>query len=360
MGASRKTVSKAEAKRAFAPALLAWAKEHGRVGLPWQGGSPYEVWISEIMLQQTRVETAAGYFREFLRRFPTLKSLAESSEDDVLAAWSGLGYYQRAKNLRKAAQIAMRDFGGDLPVLAKELETLPGIGRSTAAAIASSCHNERVAILDANAKRSIARAFAVKDDVSTAGGLKKLWDLAESLVPEEAAAYTQAIMDLGATVCLPAPRCAGCPIEKTCLGKGSPERFPGKRARSPKEADGSGGGKAGRPERFETWLLAHDGVRAALRKREDGKGVWRGLLAFPESAQEALEGWVERETVRHDFSHYRLFAKILERPMEAEALDDWAKSAEGAFPMAISDALEAGIPSPVRRVLESLRSESDE
>lgn len=333
-----------QAKELFAERLLAWAKLHGRSGLPWQGKGAYEVWVSEIMLQQTRVETAIDYYQRFLERFPTIGALAKASEEDVLAAWSGLGYYQRARNLRMAAQIADRDFKGALPGTAEELATLPGIGRSTAAAIASLCHNERVAILDGNAKRSITRVFAVKESPQTAKGMAKLWDLAEKLVPEDAKAYTQAIMDLGATICLPTPRCELCPMTDFCQGKSDPGSFPAKKAMASAPS---------RKEKEETWELAHDGSRVAMVWRPKSNGVWRGMLALPESPGETPAGWSKRETIRHDFSHYRLFAKIMEKRMRPKDLDAWAaKSKREVF--RIADALEQGIPSPVRKLLESL------
>lgn len=339
-----KSIGKRQARSEFAPRLLAWAEKHGRSGLPWQGGSPYEVWVSEIMLQQTRVETVIGYFRRFLARFPTLESLADSREEDVLAAWSGLGYYQRAKNLRAAAQAAMRDCGGALPKKAADLMKLPGIGRSTAAAIASSCHNERVAILDANAKRALARAFAVKEDLKSAAGMAKLWRLAESLVPEDASGYTQAIMDLGATVCLPKPRCEACPMAEICQGKSAPEKYPG-RAEAAKKKE--------RAERAEIWLLAHDGQRVALCKRPSAAGVWRGMLALPLSEGEPSGNWTAREGIRHDFSHYRLFAALREKKMRPKDLERWAEQSSDRVLMPIEEALRSAIPSPVRGVLES-------
>ncbi|RYY63298.1 MAG: A/G-specific adenine glycosylase, partial [Comamonadaceae bacterium] len=201
--------------------VVRWQRSHGRQGLPWQQTrDPYRVWLSEIMLQQTQVSVVLGYYEKFLARFPDVQALGAAPLDDVLGLWSGLGYYSRARNLHRCAQEVVEKHGGAFPGSAALLETLPGIGRSTAAAIAAFCYGERVAILDGNVKRVLARVLAYDGDIATGGGQRGLWDQASALVPEQSAdmpAYTQGLMDLGATVCLARnPSCLLCPLEPSC------------------------------------------------------------------------------------------------------------------------------------------------
>jgi A/G-specific adenine glycosylase len=198
--------------------LLAWYARHRR-DLPWRGAADaYHVWVSEIMLQQTQVETVIPYYRRWLARFPTVQALAAAPQQDVLAAWEGLGYYSRARNLHRAAQIVAGELGGALPATVEGLRALPGIGRYTAGAIASIAMGADAAVLDGNVKRVLARVFDFVDDVKSPAGVKKLWALAESLVPPgRAGDYNQALMDLGATICTPrAPQCPVCPLRRQC------------------------------------------------------------------------------------------------------------------------------------------------
>ena len=199
--------------------MIGWQGRHGRHGLPWQGNpDPYRVWLSEVMLQQTQVATVLAYYPRFLARFPDVRALAAAPLDAVLAAWSGLGYYRRARLLHRCAQVVVAEHGGAFPRHAVQLAALPGIGRSTAAAIAAFCFGERAAILDGNVKRVLARAFGIGDDLGTAAGQRALWARAEALLPARGiGAYTQGLMDLGATVCLARrPRCDACPLAATC------------------------------------------------------------------------------------------------------------------------------------------------
>ena len=218
---------------AFAPQVVQWQRTHGRRELPWQATrDPYRVWLSEIMLQQTQVATVLTYYARFLESFPDVGALAAASQDAVLGLWSGLGYYSRARNLHRCAQQVVTVHGGAFPRSAEQLQTLPGIGRSTAAAIAAFCFDERIAILDGNVKRVLARVRGFADDLAVVRHERALWDLAQAMVPAAATdmpAYTQGLMDLGATVCLPrAPLCGVCPVQSLCTAKGAgePTRYP--------------------------------------------------------------------------------------------------------------------------------------
>ncbi|EFE50900.1 A/G-specific adenine glycosylase [Neisseria elongata subsp. glycolytica ATCC 29315] len=207
----------------FADRLIHWQKQHGRHNLPWHSRDPYRVWLSEIMLQQTQVATVAGYYPRFLAAFPTVSALAAAAEDDVLALWQGLGYYSRARNLHKAAKQIMADFGGQFPTERAELEKLCGVGRSTAAAVAAFTFHKRETILDGNVKRVLCRVFAQDGDPQNKKFEHTLWTLAESLLPPQNAnmpAYTQGLMDLGATVCKRSnPACPACPMSDICQAK---------------------------------------------------------------------------------------------------------------------------------------------
>jgi len=220
---------------AFAARLLDWHAVHGRHDLPWQQPrTPYRVWLSEIMLQQTQVTTVIGYFGRFVDALPTLPDLARADLDTVLALWAGLGYYSRARNLHRAAQLCVERHGGELPADLESLSALPGIGRSTAGAILAQAHGQRHPILDGNVRRVLARHARIEDDVTSAPVQKRLWTLAESLLPAtQLADYTQAVMDLGATLCTPRnPRCEACPVRDDCgaLAAGVVSDLPRKRA----------------------------------------------------------------------------------------------------------------------------------
>ncbi len=294
----------------LAAAAISWWREHGRKDLPWQQDpTPYRVWVSEIMLQQTQVQTVLGYFDAFMQRFPTLQSLAEASQDDVLQRWTGLGYYARARNLHKAAQHASEHFSGDLPADQDKLESLPGIGRSTAAAIMSLAHQQRATILDGNVKRVLARYHAIEGWPGERATLEALWARAEEHTPDEdSRIYSQAMMDLGATLCTRSnPHCLLCPLQAGCVGQHAPQHYPGKKARKPL------------PVKATTLLIAVDGDGSVLLEKRPSHGIWGGLWSFPEFADKsALCNWLARnyypptrdlETLpefRHTFSHYHL------------------------------------------------------
>ena len=266
------------ASRHFALDLVRWQKKHGRNSLPWQNTrDPYRVWLSEIMLQQTQVTTVVDYYGRFLQRFSTVAELAAAQLDDVLALWSGLGYYSRARNLHRCAQQVMTIHGGRFPQGAEELQTLPGIGPSTAAAIASFCYAERVAILDGNVKRVLTRVFSFSGDLAEAVQERKLWRIASNLLPEfnlkeSMPRYTQGLMDLGATICTPKkPQCPSCPVQALCcsFANGESEKYPVKTR------------KLKRSAQQLSLLWAHRPDGSVWLERRPASGIWGGLYCLP-------------------------------------------------------------------------------
>lgn len=286
---SEKTLSrlKSAALAAFSTEVVRWQQTHGRNSLPWQNTrDPYRVWLSEIMLQQTQVTTVLDYYARFLQRFPTVANLAAASQDEVLALWSGLGYYSRARNLHRCAQDVVALHGGQFPRSALQLQTLPGIGRSTAAAIASFCFGERVAILDGNVKRVLTRVLGFGADLSESASEKALWSLATDLLPERdlpaaMPRYTQGLMDLGATVCTSRqPQCLLCPVQALCVGRtsGEPEKYPVKTRKLKRSAQALS----------LLWAQKPDGS-VWLEKRPSA-GIWGGLYCLPVfDSDEALQ-----------------------------------------------------------------------
>jgi A/G-specific adenine glycosylase len=262
----------------LASLILTWHALHGRTGLPWHGTrDPYRVWLSEIMLQQTQVVTVMAYYKRFLDRFPDVGSLATAPQDDVLALWAGLGYYSRARNLHACAKAVMKEHGGQFPRDAASLQSLPGIGRSTAAAIAAFCFGERVAILDGNVKRVLARVLGFDQDLAQAKSTNALWDQATQLLPTQDLTntmprHTQAMMDLGATVCTSRkPRCGACPLAKHCVAhaQAREEDYPVKSRKLKRSA--------------ESWwlLLARNALDELYVVKRPDKGVWAGLHCLP-------------------------------------------------------------------------------
>ena len=297
----------------FSVRLLAWFEHHGRRDLPWQRDpSAYRVWVSEIMLQQTQVATVIPYFERFTANFPSLRALAGAPLDAVLHHWSGLGYYARARNLHRAANLACAVHGGELPQDIEALQALPGIGRSTAAAILSLAGGQRQVILDGNVKRVLTRHFAIEGWPGSSAVTRRLWELADSLTPaaRDCAAYNQAIMDLGATLCTRArPDCDACPVMHDCRARqlGRPRDFP-----EPKP-------RRALPTRVVRMLLVRDAEGAVLLERRPPAGVWGGLWCLPEIANDAdpLDWCTERlrgrgeigrrlPSRRHSFSHFHL------------------------------------------------------
>lgn len=296
----------------FSTAVLTWAAEHGRKDLPWQKNiSPYRVWVSEIMLQQTQVNTVLGYFERFMQRFPDLPSLAAGELDEVLHLWTGLGYYSRARNLHKTAQLLISEYDGEFPRSIEGLAGLPGIGRSTAGAIASLSMGLRAPILDGNVKRVLARYSALREYPGTSAATRQLWKLAEQLTPpaELAAAYTQAMMDLGATLCTRSkPDCDSCPLKTGCQARllGLQDQLPAPR---PKKV---------LPEQHTCMLLLENPEGKVLLQQRPAQGLWGGLYSLPEldninqlpqllhSLQLTESGRRRLPPLSHTFSHFRL------------------------------------------------------
>ncbi len=338
----------------FAQRLLRWFDRHGRRDLPWQHPrTPYRVWVSEVMLQQTQVATVIPYFDRFMQAFPRLRDLAAASLDVVLALWSGLGYYSRARNLHRAATLCVELHGGDLPRDFDALVALPGIGRSTAGAILAQAWGERHAILDGNVKRVLARHAGVRGDASGAPVVARLWQHAEALLPQRRLAdYTQAIMDLGAGVCVRrAPRCPQCPLARDCVAhrEGLTDLLP---ERASKRAV---------PRRATTLLLLRDAGDRILFERRPPSGVWGGLWSLPEVPQRddpsvavrerfgvAANDGRELPAFEHAFTHFRLAVTPWTARVGAPA-----KVADSDLRwIARTDLAAFGLPQPVRSQVE--------
>lgn len=338
----------------FQTLALNWFDVHGRKHLPWQQvPTPYQVWLSEIMLQQTQVATVIPYFETFLRRFPTLGDLAAAPLEEVLHLWSGLGYYARARNLHKTAQIVQEQFGGEFPREVDELVSLPGIGRSTAGAVVSLSMGQTAPILDGNVKRVLCRFFAVEGWPGRAKVLKQLWRLSEQLTPAlKAGHYNQAMMDLGATVCTRSkPKCDSCPLAKRCLGLklDAVASLPTSKPR------------AKLPIKKRYWLVRKRDEDVMLMQNPPS-GLWGGLWAFPEfESAEALEHWCRTEKVqltqletleqkRHTFSHFHLeYTPVIYN--EQEPIE--GKPAQSLWYNAQSH-VRIGLPKPVSDLIASL------
>lgn len=339
----------------FAAAVLDWFDRHGRKDLPWQQNpTPYRVWVSEIMLQQTQVSTVMPYYERFMTRFPTVADLAEAPIDEVLHLWTGLGYYARARNLHKAAQVIAQEHGGELPASVDELAGLPGIGRSTAGAIHSLSRGERAAILDGNVKRVLSRFHAV-DELGVAGE-RLLWAAAERHTPHaRVQAYNQAMMDLGATLCTRSkPACLLCPLQSACDGRasGEPTAYPRRKA-----------GKAS-PEKAALFLLACNDAGEVWLAPRPPAGIWGGLWCPPEwplLADGALSERLGREwgvTVfrrlepfRHVFSHFALTIHPL--IFQVKAAPGVADNGGRWFSLTAPPAV--GLAAPVKQLLDALQ-----
>lgn len=343
----------------FAPQLLAWWDEHGRKNLPWQQNpTPYRVWVSEIMLQQTQVATVQRYYTEFMRRFPDVGVLAAAPLDDVLHRWSGLGYYSRARNLHKAAQVIVADHSGELPATLDGLIALPGIGRSTAGAILSLSLNQRHPILDGNAKRVLARVFAVAGWTGSTANLKVLWQHAEDCTPHTRVAhYTQAIMDLGATLCSRSrPACALCPLQTDCLAF-TTNRVSAIPASKPRQKV--------RPRRSAVLVMARRGADEVLLEKRPASGIWGGLWSFPElTERDVVAEWVQTrlgvavgeprvwDTVSHSFSHFDFDMTPVE--VEVRADDGVVMEAGRWLWYNTRNPENVGLAAPVAKLLRAL------
>jgi A/G-specific adenine glycosylase len=342
---------------AFAGQLVRWQKSHGRHSLPWQNTrDPYRVWLSEIMLQQTQVATVLDYYTRFLQRFPTVADLAAAPPDEVLGLWSGLGYYSRARNLHRCAQDVVQLHGGQFPKTAALLQTLPGIGPSTAAAIASFCFSERVAILDGNVKRVLTRLTAFSGDLASSAQERTLLGMATELLPrrklrEDMPRYTQGIMDLGATICTSRqPACLLCPVQKLCLGlaSGEPERFPVKTRKLRRSAQSLS----------LLWVERSDG--ALWLERRPATGIWGGLYCFPVFASEdellaalpaALHGQLQAVSpFVHVLTHKDLRLSPMRLVLPSKPARTLRLPGDGAW-LAREDWTVLGLPAPIRKLL---------
>ena len=336
----------------FSIRLIAWQKHEGRHDLPWQQTrDPYRVWLSEIMLQQTQVTTVIPYYQRFLSSFPDLVALAAAPIEHVIEHWAGLGYYARARNLHRCAQQVVAVHDGIFPKNPEQLNNLPGIGRSTAAAIAAFAYAQRAAILDGKVKRGLCRHFGIDGVPAQAAVDRKLWALAETLLPEsDIEAYTQGLMDLGATLCTRSrPQCLRCPLAETCVARqqGRQAEFPVAKQRPLV------------PERRSTFILISDGEHILLERRPPS-GLWGGLLVPPEGEPEfvlanlglKLHSATQMAPLRHAFTHFRLtlepvFCRVGKTSIAAENGMEWVK---------LERAGDAGVPTPIRKLLKLVAS----
>ena len=345
----------------FANAILQWYEEYGRKNLPWQQDkNAYKVWLSEVMLQQTQVTTVIPYFERFLQHFPTVTDLASAEQDEVLHLWTGLGYYARARNLHKAAQIIAEQYHGKFPLTLEEMNALPGVGRSTAAAILSSVYKQPHAILDGNVKRTLARSFAVDGWPGKKSVENRLWELAEAHTPAtDTDKYNQAMMDMGAMVCTRSkPKCTLCPVEAFCEAKKQDRQldYPGKKPKKEKPVK-------------ETWfvILCHDN-QVWLEQRPQ-TGIWGGLFCFPENGHAEIEHQLDLRSItesqieeirpliafRHTFSHYHLdITPVLVKLNQSPGL---VMDGNGGLWYNLSQPEKVGLAAPVKLLLDSLPSE---
>jgi A/G-specific adenine glycosylase len=351
-------------KGAFSKRVLRWFDRHGRKDLPWQHDpTPYRVWVSEIMLQQTRVNSVIPYYERFMRRFPDSGSLANASEDEVLHLWSGLGYYSRARNLHRAAQQIRDEFGGRFPDQPDAIQSLPGIGRSTAGAILSLAMERCFPILDGNVKRVLARCFAVEGWPGKSAVQKALWQLAEQLLPEaRCRSYNQALMDLGATLCSRTrPQCEKCPLEPVCVAcqQGSQTAYPAPKPRKTL------------PERAVRLLIIRNREGDLLLEKRPSAGIWGGLWSLPECPmdEDPLAQWSGQLEVagaqthtwplfRHTFSHFHLDIEPVEICLQREQLR--VMDGDRRVWYRISDPDERGLAAPVTRIINQLQKRGEE
>ena len=340
----------------FATRLIAWQRIHGRHDLPWQNTrDAYRIWLSEIMLQQTQVATVLPYYARFIERFPDVTALADASDDEVLAHWAGLGYYSRARNLHRAAQQVVAQHGGRFPVDVNLLAELPGVGRSTAAAIAAFAYDVVVPILDGNVKRVLARHAGIEGYPGVRAVEKQLWQEAEARLPqspEDMVAYTQGLMDLGATLCARSdPRCLLCPVADDCAAKANGRVADIPAARPSKLL----------PQRSQRYLLLTHADQIMLVKRP-APGIWGGLWCLPEIADSEdaeaiarlrygaskLNAAVNLADIPHTFTHFRLTLQVthlVATRVEARAMQP------GAMWIARGDLARAALPKPISRLL---------
>lgn len=341
----------------FSRRLLAWYDKHGRHNLPWQQQpTPYRVWVSEVMLQQTQVVTVIPYYQRFMERFANVLALADGDEDEVLALWSGLGYYSRARNLHRAAQLVRDDHGGEFPMSLDEVVLLPGVGRSTAGAILAIANGQHHAILDGNVKRVLSRYHAVEGWPGKRDVEQRLWVRAIEHTPQHRTAdYTQAIMDLGATLCTRSrPACEQCPMVEDCEAyeQGRVSEFPGKKPRKTL------------PTRGVVMPVVLNSRGEVLLEKRPPSGIWGGLWSLPEYAdEEALSRWCSEElcvtsapdvlaSIKHTFSHYHLLIE----PRQIHANEKAMRVADSGMRAwhPLSQLEQLGLPAPVRKLLNKM------
>ena len=344
----------------FAHRVLSWFDEHGRKNLPWQQDkTPYRVWISEIMLQQTQVTTVIPYYHKFMTSFPSVEALAAAPQDDVLAHWSGLGYYARARNMHKAAQKLVAEYDGEFPQTLEGICELPGIGRSTGAAILSIANGAQTAILDGNVKRVLARFHAVPVWPGERHTEAAMWELADTYMPASRCGdYTQAMMDLGATLCTRSkPQCLLCPLQEDCLARMSPDptAYPVRKLK-----------KAAKPEKSIQLLVVCNPQQELLLEKRPQTGIWGGLWSLPELATEEpivmhaeqrfltqVQSVTPLAAFRHTFSHYHLDIT----PSRVDIGDVAGVMEANKYQwFSLDEALEMGIPAPVRSILLEVSS----
>ena len=344
------------ANPSFATRVVRWQRRHGRHGLPWQGTrDAYRIWLSEVMLQQTQVRTVLAYFERFTARFPTVCDLAAASEEEVLSLWSGLGYYARARNLHRAARLVAERFGGAFPTRFDDLVQLPGVGRSTAGAIAAFAAGERRAILDGNVRRVLARHAGIEGDARSAATLARLWREAEARLPRRCIeAYTQGMMDLGAELCAARnPACASCPVAEDCVARRERrvQELPGRRARA-----------AARRRQVAMLVVLSRGE--VLLEKRPSSGIWGALWSLPEAPADGdpMAQLRERFGIKdagitplapfeHAFTHFTLEVT----PWRIDIRKPPAIAAEqGTTWLALGEISGAALPSPVKKLLQRL------
>jgi A/G-specific adenine glycosylase len=348
----------------FSQRLLSWFDRYGRKGLPWQQDpTPYRVWVSEVMLQQTQVATVIPYYERFMARFPTVRELAAAPADEVLHLWTGLGYYARARNLQACAEILVARHGGEFPVELEAMMALPGIGRSTAGAILALSRGQRQPILDGNVRRVLARVFAIAGDPGSASVVAALWAQSEACTPTlRVRSYTQAIMDLGATVCTRArPACTICPMSDECIAahEGRQAELPGRKQRRL------------RGSREATLLIAETGKKGSLSvllEKRPAPGIWGGLWSPPQFETEfAALDWCRRELgepesvgqklapINHAFTHFDLRL----HPLRVRCTPKGEVRDLGRLWYRLSTPPRVGLPQPIRQLFERLAEGED-
>ena len=348
----------------FAAGLFGWFEKHGRHDLPWQiDKSAYRVWLSEIMLQQTQVATVIPYYHRFLDSFPSIMALGNAEMDQVLQHWQGLGYYARARNLHRAAQIICDQHGGEFPESIEAVMALPGIGRSTAAAILTFACGQSWPILDGNVKRVLARCFQVSGWYGQSETMKQLWQLSDAVTPvQRTDDFNQAMMDLGATVCLKTkPLCQQCPLSSQCLSfkHATQHQYPHKKP------------KKNKPHK-NTLMLMHRYQNRVLLYRRPPTGIWGGLWSLPEVSDiEEIGEWqekylsfrspfltVSKNLINHQFTHFSLEISIAE--IELGALPTRISDDENIEFVAFDRLSDIGLPTPVRKILQRMVSPVDD